>query len=211
MAAIRKPFSIATSAPSLRRHASGCRGHGPLPHPSSHSFPALEFQGFGRVGGFSLIEIIVVVAIIAVLATAITLSVNAVGAPRLVEREARRIEALVALACERAEISGRDVGVHLGTGSYGFSVFLPAGWRIEGSGALRPRELPKGLALGARRDGIVLELAPELPDEPQLVCFASGELTPFALEITAGPDVQPQRLRGEEDGSLDRRLADGPT
>jgi general secretion pathway protein H len=199
------------SSPETTSH----RGHGPLPRFSTWlarrpSAPGFE-KGRGKgQRGFSLIEIIVVVAIVAVLAGAITLSVNAVGAPRTVEREARRFEALVALACERAETSGRDVGVHLGTGNYGFRVFLPGGWRIEAGGALRPRELPKGLALDARRDGIVLELAPELPDEPQIVCFASGELTPFALDVTAGPDVEPQRVRGEEDGSLERKLVDEP-
>jgi general secretion pathway protein H len=215
MAAIPRRCPAKRAVLPAQLDALSHRGHGPLLLHSARSarHPALAGCEQGRRSeqrGFSLIEIIVVVAIIAVLASAITLSVNAVGAPRMVEREARRIEALVALACERAEISGRDVGVHLGTNSYGFSVFLPAGWRIEGGGALRPRELPKGLALDARRDGIALELAPELPDEPQLVCFASGELTPFALEVTAGPDVQAQRVRGEEDGSLERRLVDEP-
>jgi general secretion pathway protein H len=161
-----------------------------------------------RGQGFTLIELVVVVAIIAVLATAVTLSVNAIGAPRQVEREARRFEALLALACERAETSGRDVGVHLGSNAYGFSMFLPAGWRMETAGELRLRELPKRLAFEARRDGIVLELAPELPDEPQLVCFASGELTPFALEVTAGGDVPRYRVRGDADGALEWRLVD---
>src|SRR5262245_44000935 len=134
-----------------------------------------------RQRGFTLIELIVVVAIVAVLAAALTLSVNAIGAQRQVEREARRFEALLARACERAETSGRDVGVHLASNGYAFSLFLPDGWRRESQGELRERELPKSLAFEAKRDGIVLELGDELPESPQLVCYASGELTPFAL------------------------------
>lgn len=191
----RPAASFASSRPGCQCRAPEAGGRGIAREP--------RFQR----RGFTLIELVVVVAIIAVLAAAITLSVNAVGAGRQVEREARRFEALVALACERAEASGRDVGVHLGAGAYAFSLFLPAGWRIEATGELRERTLPKGIFLDARRDGVALELAPELPDEPQLVCFASGELTPFALEVgVANPEVPRYRVRGEDDGSLEWRL-----
>lgn len=158
--------------------------------------------------GFTLIELVVVVAIVAVLAVAATLSVNAVGGARVVEREARRFEALVSLACERAQVTGRDVGVHLGARSYAFSTFLPAGWRVESAGDLRTRELPRGFSLTARRDGIVLELVSELPDAPQLVCYASGELTPFALEIDAGPAIPRYAVRGAPDGVLEWQQQD---
>jgi len=216
MAAMRRPPNLIPDRPSDRRagpptrHALSHRGHGPLQLPSMERPLASDIVAARETGqtGFTLIELIVVVAIIAVLASAITLSVNAVGAPRQVEREARRFEALLALACERAETSGRDVGVHLGANRYGFSLFLPGGWRLETAGELREREMPRGLALDARRDGIVLELEAELPADPQLVCYASGELTPFALEVGAAANVPRYLVRGESDGSLEWKLAE---
>ena len=205
MAAIRKhPAEFLSSLAQTMT----VRGHGPLPLPSRDTFPAPKLQGLERVGGFTLIELVVVVAIVAVLAVAATLSVNAVGGARVVEREARRFEALVSLACERAQVTGRDVGVHLGARSYAFSTFLPAGWRVESAGDLRTRELPRGFSLTARRDGIVLELVSELPDAPQLVCYASGELTPFALEIDAGAAVPRYAVRGAPDGVLEWQQQD---
>lgn len=205
MAAIRKHSGEACSpcAESMR-----VRGHGPLPLHSSRTSTTWKFEGSGKAKGFTLIELVVVVAIVAVLAVAATLSVNAVGGARVVEREARRFEALVSLACERAQVTGRDVGVHLGARSYAFSTFLPAGWRVESAGDLRTRELPRGFSLTARRDGIVLELVSELPDAPQLVCYASGELTPFALEIDAGPAIPRYAVRGAPDGVLEWQSVD---
>lgn len=150
--------------------------------------------------GTSLIELLVVVAIIAVLAAAVTLSVDLAGAPRLVEREARRLEALVELACERAQMSGHDYGLHLGSARYAFSVFVPTGWKLETLADLRPRDLPKGLVLSARREGLAMELEDAVPAEPQVVCFASGELSPFDAEISAGEALH--ALHGLPDGSV---------
>ena len=145
------------------------------------------------------------VAIIAVLAAAVTLSADLAGAPRLVEREARRLEALVELACERAQMSGHDYGLHLGSARYSFSVFVPTGWKIETVADLRPRDLPKGIALAARREGLAMELADSVPPEPQVVCFASGELSPFDAEISAGDALY--AVHGLPDGSVSVEVA----
>lgn len=159
------------------------------------------FAAAARVRGMSLIELLVVVAIVAIVATAVTLSVDLGGAPRIVEREARRLDALVRLACERAQMSGHDYGVHLARTRYAFSVFVPTGWKIETREDLRPRELPRGAELAATREGIALELKEQVPPEPQAVCFASGELSPFDAEVAIGGSRH--ALHAQPDGEIE--------
>jgi type II secretion system protein I/type II secretion system protein H len=143
-------------------------------------------QARRRQAGLSLIEILVVVAILAALVAAITLSVDAVGAPRQLEREARRLAALTELACEQAQLSGHEHGLHLLAEGYGFSVATGVAWRLHDEGALRPRELPAGIALRGARNGVELAAADGYGDPPQVVCFPSGELSPYVATFRAG-------------------------
>ena len=183
------------------------RAHGPslTKHRRSPSCRA-------RARGLSLIELLVAIAIIAALYGAIVLSVDAVGGARTVEREGSRLRALVGLACERAMLTGRDVGVHFGRERYAFSFSTPRGWRLDPGGSdLRPRELPEGLTLSIEREGADLPLEDSLPENPQVACFASGELTPFRAAIDAGPSIQPFELDAHVDGEIEGRMLEPAT
>lgn len=162
-----------------------------------------------RQRGLSLIELLVAVAILAALYGAITIAVDAAGGARQVEREGQRFAALVRIACERAQISGRDYGIHVARGGYAFSVAGAADWRLEGGGDLRPRELASGMSLAFEREGTEAELVAELPPEPQAACFASGELTPFAASLHAG-ELPPFEIDAAIDGSVTTSLHDAP-
>ena len=105
-----------------------------------------------RTRGTSLLELLVVIAIIAVLTGVAVLAVSAVGAPRQLEREAERWAALIALACERAQWTGRDVGIHVASARLGFSAPRGDAWVLETSGDLRPRDLPAGFSARLRID-----------------------------------------------------------
>jgi len=153
-------------------------------------------------GGLTLIELLVAIAIIAVLYGAIVVSVGAVGGARMVEREATRFAALVSVACERAQATGRDHGVHPSLNAYAFSIASADGWKLETEGDLRPRKLPSGMTLAFAREGSDLELDEGFSEEPQAACFASGELTPFTARVEAGSQVTPQVVEGALDGTL---------
>ena len=155
-----------------------------------------------RARGYTLIEIVVVVAIVAIVAGTALLAIGAFAGTRTVEREGNRVRELVRAACDRAVSSGRDYGVHLANGGYGFSVAGYRQWTLESAGDLRPRELPEGVALAASREGRPLELGRDQPAEPQLVCYASGELTPFELRVELDRDTG-YVVTGELDGKLD--------
>lgn len=148
--------------------------------------------------GFSLIELIVVVVIVAVLALAVTLSIGG-GAERQLSREAERFEALVGQACAQAELSGREIGIVVDRGGYSFQLLTADGWHdFPLEGPLRARQWVDGLGAELSRAGRRVDLVASADAAPQLVCFSSGELTPFALTLALG-DAPHVRVSGAED------------
>lgn len=149
--------------------------------------------------GFTLIELLVVLVIVGVLAAALTLAVGA-SSERQLDAAAARLQALIGHACEQAELGGREIGVSIAADGYAFSRLDGDRWRPFGNeGELRARAWPPGLRIELTRDG--RPLAPSSDGSPQLVCFSSGELTPFALALTLG-DAPRYRLIGGDDGSV---------
>jgi general secretion pathway protein H len=151
--------------------------------------------------GFSLIEILVVVAIVGVLALVVTLSIGG-STDRQVRREAERFQALIGQACEQAELSGREIGVFVDTGGYAFRLLAGADWLdLPGDSPLRPRSWIDGLRIELSREGRPVDLARTTDAAPRLVCFSSGELTPFALTLALG-DADRIRVSGSADAVL---------
>ncbi len=164
----------------------------------------MSVRSASRFSGFTLIELLVVVVIVAVLAGALALAVGLAIGPAAAEREARRVERLLGLACERAILTGRDYGMVVHRRGYGFAVRGAEAWVgfAEGADAVfAPRELAEGLDVTLERDGRPVALADEPPVQPQLGCAASGEMTPFSIEFRGGTGSA-WRLRGEFDGTL---------
>lgn len=138
--------------------------------------------------GFTLLEILVVVVIVGVMAAAVVLSVGG-NAARQLDREANRFRTLLAQACEQAELGGRELGVLVGSRGYAFVAFTDIDWRpLPAENVLRARQWPDGIAVDLLRDGRSLALidADAATAQPQVVCFASGELTPFSLRLALG-------------------------
>ena len=151
--------------------------------------------------GFTLIEVLVVVVIIAVLAAALTLAVGG-GSERKLAGEAERFQALLGHACDEAQLGGRETGVVLGGDGYAFLRLDGSQWRpFPRDDELRARPWSAGLRFELQRDGRAIEPAGGERAVPQLVCFSSGELTPFALTLSLG-DAAPQRIDGDEDGAV---------
>ncbi|MEO5623689.1 MAG: GspH/FimT family pseudopilin [Dokdonella sp.] len=163
-----------------------------------------------RLGGFTLIELLVVVVISAVLVAALTLAVG--GTPeRQLANTSERFQALLGQACSQAELSGREIGTVIGTDGYTFSRLDGDAWRVLAKGGeLRPRAWPAGVRIELSREGRPLELAAPGHDLPQLVCFSSGELTPFALTLALGDAPMRYRITGADDGSLKAERIEGP-
>lgn len=153
--------------------------------------------------GFTLIEVLVVVVIVAVLAAAVVISLPGLDARRAA-REAERFHALLALACEQAELAGRSVGIHALADGYGFSFEVEDGWLpFPDSHRFRPRRL-EGLVLAT--PGAALPTLPPGEPVPMALCGADGALTPFELHFLHQERVL-QRVRAGADGRAVREEA----
>ncbi|MDR3389164.1 MAG: type II secretion system minor pseudopilin GspH [Rudaea sp.] len=159
-------------------------------------------SGNRQPSGFTLIEILVVMVILGVLAAALTLAVGGSGGERRLAREAEQTQALLGFACEQAELTGREIGVSINISGYRFSHLERDTWETFAGGELRPRKWSSGGSAALSRDGHPVEITPQYPDKPQLLCFSSGELTPFRLDLGLGDVPRRYRLDGQPDGTV---------
>jgi general secretion pathway protein H len=142
----------------------------------------------GRQPGFTLVEILVVVIVVGIIATAAVLALGAGGTDRQLEREGRRLAALLELASEEAVLQGRELGLELFAAGYRFHAWVPDDddWRaLDEDRHLGPRQLPEGMDLALLLEGrdVTLALEAAADGRPQIMLLSSGELTPFALEF----------------------------
>lgn len=169
----------------------------------------MQRRGAG-VRGFTLIEVLVVVVILAIVAATVTLTLLGTGGERELTREAERLRALLAYACERAELTGRPLGLSFERSGYAFSEFGEDGWKRTQDDELRARHWQLPVAVALSRDGVGVEILAAPPAKPQLACFQSGELTPFRLELALADTPLRYRLDGAPDGTLTLESRDVP-
>lgn len=144
-----------------------------------------------------------VLVIVGVLALAITISVASAGGERQLTRESERMQALIAYACTRAELSGREIGVVIDGSGYAFTMLALDGWMApEQQGELRPRTWVRGMRATIVRDGRETAIDGSTDGLPQIVCFSSGELSPFVLRMQLGDSAR-HELRGLADGRVE--------
>ena len=140
--------------------------------------------------------------ILAVVAATVTLAIAGAGGERQLARVAERIGALVNYACEQAELSGRDIGISINHGGYSFSRGNHAEWLPLRDGELRPRKWSVDASAALTRDGNRVDIGEGFPEKPQLVCFSSGELTAFRLELALPDTGARYRVEAAPDGQV---------
>lgn len=170
---------------------------------------ATSATGSRRPAGMSLIELLVGMVIVSVLLGAALMAFPRTG-ERRTDLAAEKAMALIGLLCERAELTGRDVGMGVQGSRLAFASLRAEGWQPFADSpdeALRPRTLGEQLELQLRVDDVLsLAGAPDAADFP-VVCLASGELAPFTLAIQ-GPTHRRWLIRGDSTGQLSRTRSD---
>ncbi len=154
-----------------------------------------------------------VLVILAIMAATAVLSIGTLGRDEEIEREARRLTALLQLATEESIFQGRDLGLYVEEDRYRFYSWSRDSLVWEGlqrDSSFRERTLPEGLLLSLRveeQDVDLTTAATETEIVPQVAIFSSGEMTPFALTIERQFSDVRFTIRGEADGIV--RIAEG--
>ena len=161
--------------------------------------------------GFSLLELLVVVAIIGLLVGAVTLSMSTLGNDRQISEETVRLRGMLNLLHEEALMQSRDYGVMFTETGYRFYVFdyqqlawvEPQDDRLLEQHALRA-QLTMALLLDGREVPLEDSFDTEVVEnpEPHIMLLASGEVTPFTLEMSRDGIDGRFELTAELDGTL---------
>lgn len=158
--------------------------------------------------GFSLLEILVVLIVIVIITATVTLTVNSGGQDILVESRVRGIAAAAEFALDEAQMSGENYGLLIEESSEAGIPFVSLNWYrrdIDGWKALTeqdvfsktvlPPEMTVELDLA---DAPVAATGLDTQDEdeeearilPQIMFYASGEMTEGALNIRRREDSE---------------------
>ncbi len=143
------------------------------------------------------------------LALAVTISIATAGGERQLAHESERVQALIAHACTEAELTGREIGVRISHNGYAFFLLGFDGWMVsDRKDELRARTWVSGMQVALYRDGRDMRLAEDDSQPPQIVCFSSGELSPFILSLNLGDVPKRYEVRGKADGRIDIEAVD---
>ncbi len=169
----------------------------------------------------------VVILIIGVMVTFASLSIGSRVNEDKLENEARRAEQVLKLASEEAEAKGLEIGLRFTSGGYRLlTLDSNRQWQdYELGGPLRRRVFAAPFGLELRVEGKPVVLPPELSAEeerelalsaelkgqrendaqrivPQVLLLSSGEITPFALQMTAPGLTAGYRIEADALGRL---------
>jgi general secretion pathway protein H len=196
-----------------------------MPVRSRHPGPA----GPRRRAGFTLVEILVVLVIIGIITAVALLSVGILGDDRGLDREARRMAAIIEMVTDEAMLQGRDYGLEILTGGYRFVELDPLlnQWlEVTGDDLMKSRTLEEGteFELYVEDHKVLLQAraketksqtdedqpARDLTDDylPHILILSSGDVTPFELRIRRDLDQQEVTLTMSLAGELDISMGD---
>jgi general secretion pathway protein H len=176
----------------------------------SNALRGARTQSVRRAAGFTLIEIMVVVFIIGLVTAAAVITFGGDHRDTELDKEAQRLDALLAYVREQAELQTRDYGFRTNGDSYSFVVFdvLTNQWRVaEEDDALRARTYPDGIEPAVVVEGrpIVLDekKKPGLDDfKPQVMIFANGDLSSFEIDLQRDGSADRARIYSDEQTNI---------
>ena len=153
--------------------------------------------------GFTLIEILVVLAIIGITLGMTILAFGDFGASRRIEMEAEQLQNMIKLAQQQAILESGTLGIDITQTGYQVYRFIPPStWKpISKPSIFKLHTFP--------RDTLLRLTVPfKAPDNvPDIIINATGDLTPFTLELGMKKAPPLVTLYGQQNGNLELRKA----
>ncbi len=176
--------------------------------------------------GLTLIELLVVIVILGISVAAVLPSIGLLQDDRGLQREARRLAALIELAAEEAAMQSRDYGLRFGLHGYRFYEQDPqtGAWvEMAGDEILRERTIADDLRFSLRLESREIRLFEAIegdrqrrdPDDgpdpgptPHVLLLSSGDTTPFELTLSRDFDDARAELTGDFLGRVELKTED---
>lgn len=153
--------------------------------------------------GFTLIEIMVVLLIIAITLSMTFLAFGDFGASRRIAFEAEQLRNLIKLAQQQAILESGTLGLSIRQGSYQVYRFIPPStWQpLTKPYIFKAHTFPKETSVR-----LILSFSPS-GNAPDIIINATGDLTPFSLELGTNTHPAQVTLSGEQNGNLELKQA----
>jgi general secretion pathway protein H len=165
-----------------------------------------------KLGGFTLIEILIVLVIISIVSTVAIMSLKA-NDNRKIQSFSNELGQLMSLVEEQAMLRPAVLGVKITNDHYQFLIFhsdakMKKGespWALlEDDKLLGVQDVPDDIALKIVTSDVHEKQADDQADTitPQIVFSTSGDITPFAIYVGAQGKEPRYVIRGEADGTI---------
>jgi len=165
-----------------------------------------QLYAFRKGKGFTLIELLVVVVIIGILTSLMALSFSP-NKPSP-QRESRRFYQVLEAAREQAVLFNQDLGVELTENSYRVLHWQAQQWLSLDTPIFTEYKLPENFSQTLWLNGLVYVYVSGDGDkpQPQILLFATGEVTPFGWALNDPAENNQWRLSATPLGVFDLEL-----
>ncbi len=176
--------------------------------------------------GFTLLELLVVLIIIGIVSSFAMLSIGLLGRNQPLDKDAQRLLALMRMASEESVMKTEELGLAVSNDGYHFVRYDydQNTWQPLEDDLFRERRLPDNVTLDLVLEGRSISLGdPSMTDSntksalhddtekqstpPQIMFLSSGEVSSFALTLSAHPGNAQRIIKSLGDGNL--TLGDG--
>ena len=165
-----------------------------------------QLYAFRKGKGFTLIELLVVLVIIGVLTSLIALSIT--PNKHSPQRESRRFYQVLEAARQQAVLFNQDLGVELTGNSYQVLHWRAQQWWSLDTPIFSEYRLPENLYQTLWLNGLAKENESGDSDnpQPQILLFATGEVTPFGWTLEDPAENAQWRLSANPLGVFDLKM-----